>query len=115
LREFWAARAGVAARIPGVHRITTILSTMLITAGLVVLADAGITLLWQEPVSAAYGSLEQGQARDELSDLESQFPATGDLAALRGVVGDTACSPTCSRRRSARGTPSGGSRSTASG
>ena len=27
-----------------------------------VLADAGITLLWQEPVSAAYGSLQQGRA-----------------------------------------------------
>ena len=44
---------------------------MLITAGLVVLADAGLTLVWQEPLSAAYGSLQQGQAEDDLRDLES--------------------------------------------
>lgn len=63
---------------------------MLITAGVVVLADAGATLLWQEPVSAAYGSLKQSQASDDLSELESQFPASGDLAALSGVSGDAA-------------------------
>jgi sortase A len=63
---------------------------MLITAGVVVLADAATTLVWEEPVSAAYGSLEQGQASDELGDLEAEFPATGDLAALEGVTGDAA-------------------------
>jgi sortase A len=73
-----------------VQRATRILSTMLITAGLVVLADAGATLVWQEPVSAAYGSLEQSQASDELSELESRFPATADLEALRGVSGNPA-------------------------
>jgi sortase A len=72
------------------HRAARILSTMLITAGVVVLADAGTTLVWEEPVSAAYGSLEQGQASDELGNLESEFPATGDLAALEGVTGDAA-------------------------
>ena len=55
------------------HMVTRILSTALITAGLVVLADAGVTLLWEEPVSAAYGSLQQGRASDELDDLESSF------------------------------------------
>jgi sortase A len=63
---------------------------MLITAGLVVLADAGATLLWQEPVSAAYGSLKQGQASDDLGELESSFPASADLDALSGVSGDAA-------------------------
>jgi sortase A len=72
------------------HRLARILSTMLITAGLVVLLDAGATLLWEEPVSAAYASLEQDQASNELSDLEADFPASGDLAALSGVTGDAA-------------------------
>ena len=72
------------------HRLARILSTTLITAGVIVLLDAGITLLWEEPVSAAYASLKQGQASDELSDLESEFPASGDLAALHGVEGDAA-------------------------
>ena len=63
---------------------------MLITAGLIVLLDAGVTLFWQEPVSAAYASLEQDEASGQLGDLESEFPASGDLTALSGVEGDAA-------------------------
>ncbi len=70
------------------HRLTRIVSTMLITAGLVVLADAGLTLLWQEPLSAAYGSIKQGQAEDELRELEADYPTPEDLAAVAGVTGD---------------------------
>jgi sortase A len=69
------------------HRSSRILSTMLITAGLVVLADAGLTLIWQEPLSAAYGSLQQGQAEDDLRELESEYPTEEDLAAIDGVSG----------------------------
>ncbi len=63
---------------------------MLITAGLVVLADAGLTLVWQEPLSAAYGSLKQGQAEEDLRELESEYPTEADLAAIAGVSGDAA-------------------------
>src|SRR3954471_13166477 len=63
---------------------------MLITAGLVVLADAGLTLLWQEPLSAAYGSFKQGQAEDQLNQLESQYPTAADLAAISGAKGNSA-------------------------
>jgi sortase A len=63
---------------------------MLITAGIVVLADAGVTLVWQEPLSAAYGSLKQGQAEDELHDLEAEYPSAADLAAIAGVSGSAA-------------------------
>jgi sortase A len=73
-----------------VHRLTRIASTMLITAGIVVLADAGLTLLWQEPLSAAYGALEQSQAEDQLNQLESQYPTPADLAAIAGVKGNAA-------------------------
>ena len=72
------------------QRAVRILSTMLITAGMVVLADAGLTLVWQEPLSAAYGSLEQGKAEDQLNDLESQYPSPADLAAIAGVSGNAA-------------------------
>jgi sortase A len=68
-----------------VHRTARILSTALITAGLVVLADAAITLLWQEPVSAAYSSFKQDQASDELSQLEDEF-STGNLGAISDVA-----------------------------
>jgi sortase A len=71
------------------RRVGYIASIMLITAGLVVLVDAGLTLLWQEPLSTAYGSIKQGQAEDELNDLESQYPTAADLAAISGVPGNT--------------------------
>jgi sortase A len=70
------------------HRPLRIISIMLITAGLVVLADAGLTLLWQEPLSAAYGAFKQGQAEDQLNQLESQYPTPADLAAISGVRGN---------------------------
>jgi sortase A len=72
------------------HRVLRIVSIMLITAGIVVLADAGLTLAWQEPLSAIYGSIKQGQARDQLNKLESQYPTAADLAAIAGVRGDAA-------------------------
>ena len=72
------------------HRFTRILSIVLITAGIVVLADAGMTLVWQEPMSAAYSSYKQGQAEDQLANLERQFPTAADLAAIQGVNGDVA-------------------------
>ena len=63
---------------------------MLITAGIVVLADAGLTLVWQEPFSAAYGAFKQGQAEDELNDLEDEYPTAADVAAIAGVRGTAA-------------------------
>jgi sortase A len=75
-----------AARILEVHRPRHILATALITAGLLVMLDAGLTVLWQEPLSAAYGSIQQGQARDELDRLEAGFPTPEDLAAVGGVT-----------------------------
>jgi sortase A len=73
-----------------VHRLTRIVSIMLITAGVVVLADAGVTLVWQEPLSAAYGALQQGKAEDQLNQLESEYPTEADLAAIAGVEGTAA-------------------------
>lgn len=63
---------------------------MLITAGIVVLADAGTTLIWQEPFSAAYAALKQSQAEDQLNQLESEFPSPADLAAIANVKGEAA-------------------------
>jgi sortase A len=57
----------------------------LITAGLVVLADVATTLAWKEPVSTVYGSIQQGNAEDQLAELESQFPARADLREVEHV------------------------------
>lgn len=59
----------------GMRRYLRIFSVSLITAGVVILADAGVTLAWQEPLSAIYGSIRQGQAESQLLDLEQNFPA----------------------------------------
>lgn len=72
------------------RRATRIFSITLITAGLVVLFDAGLTYFWQEPLSAAYGAIKQGEAEDQLNQLESQYPTPADLAAISGVRGNAA-------------------------
>jgi sortase A len=79
---------GVRYRSWRLHRAGRILSTALITAGAVVMLDAGLTVAWQEPVSAAYGTWQQARADDELAELEEKFPTAEDLAALEGVSGD---------------------------
>ena len=58
------------------------LSTVLIAAGVLLLADAVATLLWQEPVSALYGHLQQGRLEDRLAALERAPIAAVDRRAL---------------------------------
>jgi sortase A len=55
------------------HRLGHILSIALITAGILVLADVGITLAYQEPLSAIYSSIKQGEKESQLTRLESDF------------------------------------------
>jgi sortase A len=70
-----------------VHRLGRIISLALITAGLVVLADVGITLAWKEPISSLYGSIQQGELSDELRGLEDEFPSEADLRAIERAEG----------------------------
>ena len=42
------------------------------------LADVGATLLWEEPVSAAYNAYQQNRAADQLAEIESEFDASED-------------------------------------
>jgi sortase A len=69
------------------HRVLTVISTALITAGVIVLADVGITLAWEEPVSSIYGSIQQQLAEGELDDLEQSFldRPLPDVEGLTGV------------------------------
>jgi sortase A len=68
-------------------RVARILSTVLITAGLVVMADVGLTLAYKEPISSLYGELKQHAAENQLADLESHYPTAADLRAIAGVRG----------------------------
>ena len=64
------------------------LSTVLIVSGVLMLADAALTLAWQEPVSAIYASIVQGQLGDDLRELEGRRPSALDLAALQQLASE---------------------------
>jgi sortase A len=58
------------------------MSAVMIAVGLLLLLDAGITLAWQEPVSALYARLQQSQLDSELDDLENRPLAPEERTAL---------------------------------
>jgi sortase A len=53
------------------RRALRALSSVMIVAGVILLIDAGVTLVWQEPVSAVYAKVQQGKLSDQLEQLES--------------------------------------------
>jgi len=62
-------------------------STVLIVAGVLMIADAGVTLAWQEPVSALLARIEQNKLAGHLDRLEAAPPTRVQrrvLAALDG-------------------------------
>lgn len=63
-------------------RFGRILSVALITAGIVILADAGITLAWKEPLSAVYGHFKQSAAQDQLDNQAEKFLANPKVEKL---------------------------------
>ena len=69
-----------------VHRFLRILSTVLITAGVIVLIDVGVTLAWEEPVSSLYAAIQQGRAEGELDDLETSFLTERSLPDVQGLT-----------------------------
>ena len=67
------------------RRLGHIFSIALITAGVVLLADVAITLAYQEPLSAIYASIKQGEAEGELDELEARYPTAADRHAVVDV------------------------------
>lgn len=64
------------------RRVTHILSIALITAGLIVIADVGITLAYQEPLSSLYSSIKQSEKASQLKNIESDFLTRSDLRSI---------------------------------
>ncbi len=69
-----------------VRRALHILSTALVTAGIVVAVDVAMTVAWKEPVSTIYGSIQQGKASDSLDALERRFFDRTDVADTEDVL-----------------------------
>jgi sortase A len=51
-----------------IRSVLRFLASVLMTSGVLLLADAGLTLAWQEPVSAFLTARQQGALEDELED-----------------------------------------------
>src|SRR3954447_1039022 len=58
------------------------LSAVLVVVGSLLLLDAVVTLVWQEPVSALYAKLQQGRLDDRLAQLEGREPTQVDRKVL---------------------------------
>lgn len=58
------------------------LALALIAAGALALVDAGVTLVWQEPISALYAALRQDHLSSALRRVERAVPASPERQAL---------------------------------
>jgi sortase A len=58
---------------------------VLIAAGILLLMDAGLTIAWQEPVSALYGRVKQHALGGDLEKLEKQGPTPLEQRVLKNL------------------------------
>ena len=65
------------------------ISTVLIVAGALLLVDAGLTIAWQEPVSAIYARITQDRLGGDLDSLEDSGPTALEMRALTKLAGST--------------------------
>lgn len=65
-----------------VRRVLRSFSTILIAAGVLLIADAVLTVVWQEPSSAIYAKLEQRRLGDQLEALQAGALSPVDRRAL---------------------------------
>jgi sortase A len=67
------------------RRALRFLSTVLVVAGLLLVADAIVTVLWQEPLSALIATRNQQQLADQLDQLRDAAPTPLELHALASL------------------------------
>ena len=71
----------------GRRRLLRAVSVVLIAAGLLALADAALTVAWQEPVTALRARLWQDSLDGDLRAIERAGPAAADVRAIADVRG----------------------------
>jgi sortase A len=96
-----------AARAP--RRSLRVLSLLLIVLGALALIDAGVTLVWQEPISALYARFEQDHLRSALRTVERAQPDAAEQARLARLSDERRIAFLARRlqRRAAPGSPVG--------
>lgn len=70
------------------RRVLRALSSVLIVAGVLLIADAAVTLAWQEPVSAFLASRQQSKLSDRLEQIEQTAPTPLQRRALAQLRSD---------------------------
>lgn len=73
------------------RRLLRSISTVLIVAGVLLIADALATLVWQEPLSALMAARSQSQLSDQLDELQERQLAPAEVEELEAL-------PTTGRR-----------------
>jgi len=71
--EFRERLAQVTAKDRRSARVFRIIALALVVMSVVLFAEAGVTLLWQEPLSYAYAKRQQAELDDELQAIEAQY------------------------------------------
>jgi sortase A len=67
------------------RRVLRACSTVLIVAGALMIADAGATLAWQEPISALIARIHQNELSGQLDRIERAGPTPVQRRALNGL------------------------------
>lgn len=100
------------------RRTLRIVSTVLIAAGVLLLADGVVTLAWEEPVSSLYARVQQERLDDRLDELERSGPSPVErrvLARLPDTERRLRFAARAARRRAEEGDPVGRLRADAIG
>jgi sortase A len=71
------------------RRALRMLANVLIVGGALLLADAILTVLWQEPVSSIYAHVQQGKLQHRLDTLEATPLAPVEKRAIARLPDDT--------------------------
>jgi sortase A len=64
------------------RRALRVLANVLIAAGVLLLLDGAVTLLWKEPVSSLYARVQQDRLAGELEELERSGPPAEERRVL---------------------------------
>jgi sortase A len=72
------------------RRALRALSSVLIVTGVLLVLDAALTVLWQEPVTAIYGKVRQNELGGDLKKLNNAGVTPAEARALRQLRSDPA-------------------------
>jgi sortase A len=65
------------------------LSSVLIATGVLLVVDAALTVLWQEPITAIYAKIKQGELSHDLNRLDRAPPTPEEASVLKLLHSDS--------------------------